>query len=141
MRLPWFCSRCWPGNMRTMIEYADPKLTRIHVADCYNHKANVGNLYLVKPPGLDARVHQHNEIGNGDAGWAETFAALRGVTFDGIAAVCVFGWEEPARRHPPPHARPGDIRARKPSPPVAVTSGLAEREPVEADREAHRRSL
>jgi sugar phosphate isomerase/epimerase len=32
----------------------------------------------------------------GDIAWDETFAALRDVTFDGIAAVCVFGWEEDA---------------------------------------------
>jgi myo-inositol catabolism protein IolH len=40
---------------------------------------------------VDARVHQHNEIGNGDIDWDETFAALRDVNFDGIAAVCMFG--------------------------------------------------
>jgi sugar phosphate isomerase/epimerase len=49
---------------------------------------------IVNPPGLDARVHQHNEIGNGDIDCDETFAALRDVAFDGIAAVCVLGWEE-----------------------------------------------
>ena len=26
--------------------------------------AHVGNRYIVKPPGVDARTHQHNEIGN-----------------------------------------------------------------------------
>jgi myo-inositol catabolism protein IolH len=41
-------------------------------------------------------VHQHNEIGHGDIDWDATFAALRDVSFDGIAAVCVFGWEEDA---------------------------------------------
>jgi hypothetical protein len=66
------------------------------VADCYNHRANAGNRYIVNPPGADARVHQHNEIGNGDIDWDQTFAALRDVSFDGIAAVCVFGWEEDA---------------------------------------------
>ena len=84
------------GDMRRMIEYASAKLAHIHVADCYNHRANVGNRYIVNPPGVDARVHQHNEIGNGDIDWDETFAALRDVSFDGIAAVCVFGWEEDA---------------------------------------------
>jgi sugar phosphate isomerase/epimerase len=42
------------------------------------------------------QVHQHNEIGHGDIDWDETFAALGEVAFDGIAAVCVFGWEEDA---------------------------------------------
>jgi len=82
--------------MREMISYAAPKLTHVHVADCYYHRANVGNRYIVNPPGVDARVHQHNEIGHGDIDWDQTFAALRDVTFDGIAAVWVFGWEEDA---------------------------------------------
>jgi myo-inositol catabolism protein IolH len=82
--------------MRAMIEYAGAKLGHVHVADCYNHRANVGNRYIVNPPGVDARVHQHNEIGHGDIDWDQTFAALRDVSFDGIAAVCVFGWEEDA---------------------------------------------
>jgi myo-inositol catabolism protein IolH len=82
--------------MRTMIEYAGAKLAHIHVADCYNHRANVGNRYIVNPPGADVRVHQHNEIGNGDIDWDETFATLRDVAFGGIAAICVFGWEEDA---------------------------------------------
>jgi myo-inositol catabolism protein IolH len=84
------------GDMRAMIGYARTKLAHVHVADCYNHRANVGNRYILNPPGVDARVHQHNEIGNGDIDWDETFTALRDVSFDGIAAVCVFGWEEDA---------------------------------------------
>lgn len=79
-----------------MIGYAGAKLTHVHVAGCYNHQANAGHRYIVNPPGGDARVHQHNKIGHGDIDWDETFAALRDVNFDGIAAVCVFGWEEDA---------------------------------------------
>jgi myo-inositol catabolism protein IolH len=45
---------------------------------------------------VDARIHQHNEIGNGDVDWDEFFATLRERNFDGIATVCVFGWEEEA---------------------------------------------
>ena len=82
--------------MRNMIEYAGAKLAHVHVADCCNHRVNAGNRYIVNPPGVDARVHQHNEIGNGDIDWDETFAALRDVGFDGTAAACVFGWEEDA---------------------------------------------
>ena len=79
-----------------MMEYAGGKLKHLHVADCYNHRANVGNRYIINPPGVDARVHQHNEIGNGDVDWDEFFATLRDVQFDGVATVCVFGWEENA---------------------------------------------
>src|SRR5204863_131416 len=44
----------------------------------------------------DARVHQHNEIGNGDLDWNEFFGAVRDMRFNGAATVCVFGWEEDA---------------------------------------------
>jgi myo-inositol catabolism protein IolH len=84
------------GDTRRMMTYAGTKLTHLHVADCYNHKANVGNRYIINPPGADVRIHQHNEIGNGDLDWGEFFGTLREVRFDGVATVCVFGWEEDA---------------------------------------------
>jgi myo-inositol catabolism protein IolH len=84
------------GDLDRMIRYAGSKLAHLHIADCYNHRANVGNRYIINPPGVDARVHQHNEIGNGDIDWDQFFTTLRDVKFDGIATVCVFGWEENA---------------------------------------------
>jgi myo-inositol catabolism protein IolH len=84
------------GDVRRMLEYAGSKVRHLHIADCYNHRANVGNRYIVNPPGADARVHQHNEIGDGDLDWEQFFDTLRDMRFDGIAAVCVFGWEERA---------------------------------------------
>jgi myo-inositol catabolism protein IolH len=84
------------GDLNRMMTYAGDKLAHVHIADCFNHKANVGNRYIINPPGVDARVHQHNEIGNGDVNWDEFFSTLREVKFDGIATVCVFGWEENA---------------------------------------------
>jgi myo-inositol catabolism protein IolH len=84
------------GDVRRMMSYAGGKLKHLHIADCYNHRVNVGNRYIVNPPGVDARIHQHNEIGNGDIDWAEFFGTLRDLRFDGIATVCVFGWEEDA---------------------------------------------
>jgi myo-inositol catabolism protein IolH len=84
------------GDVRRMLEYVGERLRHVHIADCFNHKANVGNRYIVNPPGVDARVHQHNEIGNGDLDWNEFFGTLRDMRFDGIATVCVFGWEETA---------------------------------------------
>jgi myo-inositol catabolism protein IolH len=84
------------GDVRRMMTYAGGKLSHVHVADCFNHRANVGNRYIINPPGVDARIHQHNEIGNGEVDWAEFFGALRDLAFDGIATVCVFGWEEDA---------------------------------------------
>ncbi|HEY7274077.1 MAG TPA: sugar phosphate isomerase/epimerase [Actinoplanes sp.] len=84
------------GDIRRMLTYAGDKVKHLHIADCYNHRANVGNRYIVNPPGVDARVHQHNEIGNGDVDWDEFFSTLRDMNFDGVATVCVFGWEETA---------------------------------------------
>jgi myo-inositol catabolism protein IolH len=84
------------GDVRRMLMYAGDKVKHLHIADCYNHRANAGNRYIVNPPGVDARVHQHNEIGNGDVDWDEFFSTLRDMNFDGVATVCVFGWEEAA---------------------------------------------
>ena len=71
-------------------------LKHVHIADVYNHLAGVGNRYIVNPPGVDARIHQHNEIGHGEVPWDEVFGYLREVAYDGPVSVCVFGWEERA---------------------------------------------
>jgi myo-inositol catabolism protein IolH len=84
------------GDVRRMMEYAGGKLKHLHIADCYNHRANAGNRYIVNPPGADVRIHQHNEIGHGDLDWDTFFSTVRDINFDGVATVCVFGWEETA---------------------------------------------
>lgn len=82
------------GDIERMIKHCAPKLREVHVADAYNRAANDGNRYIVNPPGVDARVHQHNEIGQGEVNWSELFDALREVNFDGVFSVCIFGWHE-----------------------------------------------
>jgi myo-inositol catabolism protein IolH len=84
------------GDVRRMMTYAGDKLKHLHIADCYNHKANVGNRYIINPSDADVRIHQHNEIGNGDLDWEAFFSTVRDLNFDGVATVCVFGWEEDA---------------------------------------------
>jgi myo-inositol catabolism protein IolH len=84
------------GDSRRMMTFAGDKLKHLHIADCYNHRANVGNRYIINPPGADVRIHQHNEIGHGDLDWDEFFTTVRDMNFDGVATVCVFGWEETA---------------------------------------------
>lgn len=84
------------GDVERMIESAAPKLREVHVSDAFNHKANDGNRYIVNPPGVDARVHQHNEMGLGEVPFDRIFESLRKVGFDGIFSVCVFGWHERA---------------------------------------------
>ena len=83
-------------DLRSMMAYAGEKLAHVHVADVFNHIANVGNRYIVNPPGVDARIHQHNEIGNGEVPWDQVFGYLRDTNYDGPLSVCVFGWEEKA---------------------------------------------
>jgi myo-inositol catabolism protein IolH len=77
--------------------YAGPLLTHLHIADSFDHRASSGLRYIVNPPGSPARVHQHLDIGQGDVDWDVFFRSLAEVGFDGIAAVCVFAWEERAR--------------------------------------------
>ncbi|ROR54656.1 myo-inositol catabolism protein IolH [Luteococcus japonicus] len=84
------------GDVARMIRDSAPKLREVHMADAFNHRANDGNRYIINPPGVDARIHQHNEIGLGEVPWDEVFATLREINFDGVISVCVFGWHEKA---------------------------------------------
>lgn len=103
---PWFNYEfCLPhmyhlssgaGDPVAMMKYAGDRLKHLHLADVFNHLANVGNRYIINPPGVDARIHQHNEIGNGEVPWDEVFSYLREISYDGPVSVCVFGWEEDA---------------------------------------------
>jgi myo-inositol catabolism protein IolH len=79
-----------------MMRYAG-RVDDVAVADVRPVVEAVGDVHVRElPPGVDARVHQHNEIGNGEVDWDEFFSTLREVEFDGVATVCVFGWEEDA---------------------------------------------
>jgi myo-inositol catabolism protein IolH len=84
------------GDAGRMIRSSAPLLREVHIADTYNHRAFDGNRYILNPPGVDARVHQHNELGDGEVPWDEVFTALRDIAFDGVLSVCVFGWHNKA---------------------------------------------
>ena len=71
-------------------------LAHVHVADTFNHKASSGLRYIVNPPGSQATVHQHLDIGQGEVDWDVFFGTLAEVGFDGIMTGCVFAWEERA---------------------------------------------
>lgn len=84
------------GDVERMLRACAPKLREVHVADSLNHRANDGNRYILNPPGVDARIHQHAEIGRGEVPFDRIFTTLREIGFDGILSVCVFGWHEDA---------------------------------------------
>lgn len=84
------------GDVERMITSCAPKLREVHVADTLNHRANDGNRYIINPPGVDARVHQHSEIGKGEVPFDKVFETLRAVGFDGVLSLCVFGFHEHA---------------------------------------------
>ena len=80
------------GDVARMIRDCAPKLFEVHIADAFNHKAGDGNRYIVNPPGVDARVHQHAEPGSGDVPFDVLFESLKEVNFDGVFSVCIFGF-------------------------------------------------
>lgn len=84
------------GDVERMIASAGETLHEVHVSDSFNPFANDGNRYIVNPPGVDARVHQHNEIGLGEVPFDRVFQSLRTIGFDGVMSVCIFGWHEKA---------------------------------------------
>jgi len=84
------------GDIAAMFEYARSKLKHVNIADTYNHKASSGLRYIVNPPGINATIHQHLDIGQGEINWDVFFSKLREMKFDGIATVAVFAWEDRA---------------------------------------------
>lgn len=83
-------------NVAEMVRECADVLAHVHIADTFNHKASSGLRYIVNPPGSEARVHQHMDIGQGEVPWDEFFSTLAEVGFDGIMTACVFAWEERA---------------------------------------------
>jgi myo-inositol catabolism protein IolH len=73
-------------------------LQHARVADTYNHKGSSQLRYIVNPPGSNARVHQHLDIGEGEIDWDIFFKTLHEIGFNGVLSSCVFAWDERAEQ-------------------------------------------
>ena len=87
-------------DTKAMLRECADVLAHVHVGDTFNHKASSGLRYILNPPGTQARVHQHLNIGQGEVPWDDFFGTLAEVGFDGIMTACVFAWEEQGRTSP-----------------------------------------
>ena len=67
-----------------------------HVGGPIKHPASSALRYILNPPGTQARVHQHLNIGQGEVPWDDFFGTLAAIGFDGIMTSCVFAWEDKA---------------------------------------------
>ena len=92
-------------DIKAMLRESADVLAHVHVGDTFNHKASSGLRYILNPPGTQARVHQHLNIGQGEVPWDDFFGTLAEVGFDGIMTACVFAWEDKADAVRHVHAR------------------------------------
>lgn len=89
------------GDVRTMLDYAGADLSHVLIADTMNH--TVDCRYIVNPPGVNATIHQHLGIGEGEVDIDGIFEKLRQMDFahrtfkvggEAIVAAALFGYPE-----------------------------------------------
>ncbi|MFZ5967541.1 MAG: sugar phosphate isomerase/epimerase family protein [Bacillota bacterium] len=89
------------GDVRSMLKYAGDALSHVLFADTMNQTLDCR--YIVNPPGVDATIHQHVGLGEGDVDFPGIFETLRGMDFvnktfkvggESIACVSLFGYPE-----------------------------------------------
>lgn len=89
------------GDVRHMLKYAGADLSHVLFADTRNQTMDCR--YIVNPPGVDAVVHQHTAMGEGDVDFEGIFETLREMDFanrtfkvggDAISCVSYFGYPE-----------------------------------------------
>lgn len=89
------------GDVRTMLEYAGDSLSHVLFSDTMNQ--TIDCRYIVNPPGVDATIHQHLAMGEGEVDFAGIFETLRKMDFakrtykvggESIACISYFGYPE-----------------------------------------------
>ncbi|MFZ5967547.1 MAG: sugar phosphate isomerase/epimerase family protein [Bacillota bacterium] len=93
------------GDVRSMLKYAGDALSHVLFADTMNQTLDCR--YIVNPPGVDATIHQHVGLGEGDVDFPGIFETLREMDFanktfkvggESIACVSLFGYPEKMAR-------------------------------------------
>ncbi|MFL4557055.1 sugar phosphate isomerase/epimerase family protein [Yersinia kristensenii] len=89
------------GDVTSMLKYAGDDLSHVLIADTMNHTKHCR--YIVNPPGVDAVIHQHVGIGEGEVDFSALFQTLRDMDFanrtfkvggESIIATSLFGYPE-----------------------------------------------
>ena len=116
------------GNMAEIMRAAGDRLTMLHVADGFDHRASSGLRYITNPPGNAVRVHQHLDIGQGEVPWDTFFGTLEElrVRRDHDRLRVRLGGAGPRVQPPQPGGDPAADRGLGPS-------ALGDREPGASD--------
>lgn len=89
------------GDVKSMLEYAGSDLSHVLLADTMNH--TLPCRYIVNPPGVNAAIHQHLGMGEGEVDFDGIFQTLRDMDFanrtfkvggESIITASLFGYPE-----------------------------------------------
>lgn len=67
------------GDVEKMLKFAGDDLSHVLLADTMNHTLNCR--YIVNPPGVNATIHQHVGLGEGEVDFDSLFRTLREMDF------------------------------------------------------------
>jgi myo-inositol catabolism protein IolH len=91
-----------------MLKYAGDDLSHVLFADTMNQETELR--YILNPPGVDATIHQHLAMGEGEVDFTGIFETLREMDYanrtfkvggDAISCVSYFGYPEKMAKQAP----------------------------------------